>query len=295
MKLNKKVSVENSENIKISWHPGHMVKSQRQLQEHLKIVDVVAEIVDSRIPISSRNTDLNNIIKNRPKILIFNKVDISDVNETQKWLDFYRKNNTLCIGIDATKKNHAKKVTNYIKTSLNISKKAKIMVMGVPNVGKSSFIKLLSTSKKNIKIENRPGVTLHNQWYSVNENFDIFDTPGLLNPNVKNQFLYDNLAFTGAIKDESLDIQEIAVRLLDRLKIRYFDNICSRFRIVKSDINIENTEELLYEIGVKRGMYLKGGIIDMAKTATMLLKEFRMAKLGKITLESVDDLDKNKY
>lgn len=285
--------MSNTQNIQ--WFPGHMAKTKRIITDDLKIVDAVAEIVDARIPISSRNPDLLNIIGHKPHFILLNKADMADPDLTEKWVRFFNKSGTNAIPVDCktgkglslfkdtVKSVLSDKLTAYKEKGM-AGKKLRVMIVGVPNVGKSSFInKIVGNTRA--KVENRPGVTRSNQWFSVDKELELLDTPGVLWPKFDDETVGEHLAFTGSISDRILDIELLAMRLLDIL-IRYYPKMLDeRFKITDfSDEQFDN----LCKLAVKRGMIIKGGEPDTERVAQKLLEEFRNCKLGRITLEVPD-------
>ena len=284
-----------SEMQNIQWFPGHMTKTKRQIQANLKLVDAVAEIIDARIPISSRNPDLNGIIQSKPRVILLNKCDMANRTATKMWIDHFAKQGITAIAVDCKSGRGLNKFPQAVNTVLSekISRlKSKgmrnpmmrIMIVGIPNVGKSSFINRISRQNR-AKVEDRPGVTRGNQWFTISNNLEMLDTPGVLWPKFDDQIVGEHLAFTGAVKDQVIDIELLAVRLLDFLKKLKPAEFIARFKL--EDIDLDNTDsyELLRIIGKKRGMLVSGGEIDTERAAIMLLDEFRAAKLGRITVE----------
>ena len=279
----------------IQWFPGHMTKTKRQIQASLKLVDAVAEIIDARIPVSSRNPDLNNLIQNKPRVILMNKCDMANQTATKMWIDHYAKQGITAIAVDCKSGRNLNKFPAAVDAVMQerIERlKAKgmknptmrIMIVGIPNVGKSSFINRISKQNR-AKVEDRPGVTRGNQWFTISKNLEMLDTPGVLWPRFDDKLVGEHLAFTGAVKDQVVDIELLAVRLLDFLKQLKPADFISRFKL--EDLELENTDsyELLRLIGKKRGMLVSGGEIDTERAAIMLLDEFRAAKLGRITVE----------
>ncbi len=273
-----------------------MAKTRREIKETLKNVDLVAEILDSRIPVSSSNPEINEITENKPRIIVLNKADLSDTDKNKRWLEFYKNQNINCIFF-SNKDNLGKlaftnKVFEIMKPKIDlwkskgmINRSIRVMVVGIPNVGKSSFINKLCKNSK-AKVENRPGVTRRNQWFSVDESIQLLDTPGVLWPKFENHEVAYNLAFTGAIKDQILDIEDLALKFIDTIKIDYLSNLSKRFKINSQDISDLTSIEILEQIAKKRGMLVSGGEIDTLRVSNMILEEFRNGKLGKITLEN---------
>lgn len=284
-----------SEMQNIQWFPGHMTKTKRQIQANLKLVDAVAEIIDARIPVSSRNPDLNGIINNKPRVILLNKCDMANQTATKMWIDYYAKQGVTAIAVDCKSGKGLNKfpqaVNNVLSEKINRLKSKgmknpmmRIMIVGIPNVGKSSFINRISRQNK-AKVEDRPGVTRGNQWFTISKNLELLDTPGVLWPKFDDKTVGEHLAFTGAVKDQILDIELLAVRLLDFLKKLKPADFIARFKLEDMDLDNTDSYELLNIIGKKRGMLISGGEIDTERASIMLLDEFRAAKLGRITVE----------
>lgn len=279
----------------INWFPGHMAKTEKKLKEDLKKVDMVVEITDARIPLSSRNPDLNSIITDKPRLLVINKSDLSDGMQNKNWMNYFKKSGiSSCLFSFKDSKSSSifkNKVKEILKDKINSWKNRgirnqsiKVMVVGIPNVGKSTFINKLSKNSK-AKVENRPGVTRHNQWFSAGDGIEILDTPGVLWPKFENNEIAYNLAFTGAIKDEILDREDLAANLLDVLSKNYKNNLIERYKLDENILLGMQGYEILEYIGKKRGMIISAGEVDTLRAANMILDEFRSGKLGKITLE----------
>lgn len=279
----------------IQWFPGHMTKTKRQIQSSLKLVDAVAEIIDARIPISSRNPDLNKLIQNKPRVILLNKCDMANQTATKMWIDHYAKQGITAIAVDCKSGRNL----NKFPAAVNIVMKDKIqrlqtkgmknpmmriMIVGIPNVGKSSFINKIAKQNR-AKVEDRPGVTRGNQWFTISKNLEMLDTPGVLWPRFDDKIVGEHLAFTGAVKDQVVDIELLAIRLLDFLKQLKPAEFISRFKLDETQLDSIESYELLSIIGKKRGMLISGGEIDTERAAIMLLDEFRSAKLGRITVE----------
>lgn len=282
--------MENTQNIQ--WFPGHMARTKRQIAEQLKIIDAVAEIVDARIPISSRNPDLNEIIGNKPHLILLNKCDMADSAATNSWIEYFKLQNIVAIPVDCKSGkgvNEFKKAVKSVLSDKLLSYKEKgmagkplrVMAVGIPNVGKSSFINRM-TGNNRAKVENRPGVTRGNQWFSVDNELEILDTPGVLWPKFDDETVGEHLAFTGAVSDRILDTELLAMRLIEILAENYPDSLKNRFSITEFP---EESYETLCMIGRKRGMVISGGEVDTERAANMILEEFRNCKLGRITLE----------
>ena len=279
----------------IQWFPGHMTKTKRQIQASLKLVDAVAEILDARIPVSSRNPDLRNLIQNKPKIVLLNKCDMANQTATKMWIDHYAKQGIKAIAVDCKSGRGLNKFPSAVNEVMSerISRlKAKgmknptmrIMIVGIPNVGKSSFINKIAKQNR-AKVEDRPGVTRGNQWFTISKSLEMLDTPGVLWPKFDDQTVGEHLAFTGAVKDQVIDIELLAVRLLDFLKKLKPAEFIDRFKLEEIDLDEIDSYELLKIIAKKRGMLISGGEGNTERAAIMLLDEFRAAKLGRITVE----------
>ena len=280
----------------IQWFPGHMTKTRRKIQEILPIIDAVAEIVDARIPISSRNPDLLDIIKDKPLMILLNKCDMADPKETAKWIDYYKSLGVSAVPIDCKTGKGIGNFKEMVKTTLAdklevfrskgmVGKPLRVMVVGIPNVGKSTFINSIA-GKGRVKAENRPGVTRGNQWVTIDKQLELLDTPGVLWPKFEDQTVGERLAFTGAVKDAVLDIELLAVRLIENLKENYPELLIQRYKIE----NLEaDSYDILCEIGKKRGMMIRGGETDTERAANMLLEEYRNCKIGRISLERVEN------
>lgn len=278
----------------IQWFPGHMAKTKRKIAENLKLIDIVAEIVDARISASSRNPDIDVLTLNKPRIIILNKSDISDSQKNREWVEYYKGQGITAILVDCKSGKGINLFVPTIKTILKdhleraktrgINKILRVMVVGIPNVGKSSFINRLSGGNK-AKVEDRPGVTKGNQWFSISKDVELLDTPGILWPKFDDILVAEKLAFTGAIKDNILDVEQLAARLLMCLKEDYSENLVKRYKLEDGCIVGKSGLELLEMIAKKRGMLISGGKIDTERAAIMVLDEFRAAKLGRITLD----------
>ena len=279
----------------IQWFPGHMTKTKRQIQTSLKLVDAVAEIIDARIPVSSRNPDLDSIIQNKPRVVLMNKCDMADPSSTQKWINYFKNNGIVAIPIDCKTGRGINKFVSSVNEVLKekiekqkakglLNPTVRVMIVGIPNVGKSTFINRISKNRK-AKAEDKPGVTRGNQWFTINKGFEVLDTPGVLWPKFEDKIVGERLAFTGAVKDQIMDTELLAMRLLDFLKVEKNPIFVERFKLQNEPIEDIESYELLELIGRKRGMLISGGEIDTERAAIMLLDEYRSAKLGKYTFE----------
>ena len=284
-----------SEMQNIQWFPGHMTKTKRQIQASLKLVDAVAEIIDATIPVSSRNPDLDSIIQNKPRVVLMNKCDMADPSSTQKWINYFKNNGIVAIPIDCKTGRGINKFVSSVNEVLKekiekqkakglLNPTVRVMIVGIPNVGKSTFINRISKNRK-AKAEDKPGVTRGNQWFTINKGFEVLDTPGVLWPKFEDKIVGERLAFTGAVKDQIMDTELLAMRLLDFLKVEKNPIFVERFKLQNEPIENIESYELLELIGRKRGMLISGGEIDTERAAIMLLDEYRSAKLGKYTFE----------
>ena len=278
-----------------------MAKTKREIIENIKIIDVVIELLDSRIPFSSRNPDIKEITKNKKKIIVLNKIDLADDNLTKKWQNHFSKE-TECILTNSNSGKGIDKVSKKIDEIMEeekikqakrgrINKTIRVMVLGIPNVGKSSFINKIA-NKKSLEVANRPGVTKQNQWIRIGKNQELLDTPGVLWPKFDNNEVALNLAFTGTIKDDILEYTEIVYELLKKLMIDYEKNILERYKISKEELEeTKNNSNYIYElmklIAKKRGALVSGGRIDDERVSKIILDDFRNGRLGKITLEKI--------
>ena len=277
----------------VQWFPGHMAKTRRLIKESLKLVDGVVEIVDARIPYSSSNPELDGIIKDKPRIVLLNKCDLAEPNATKIWIDYYKSKGMYALPVDCRT---GKGLNNFIPTvnkALNgiikrnnekgmSGRSLRLMVVGIPNTGKSSFINRMAGNAK-AKVADKAGVTRQNQWFAVGKGIELLDTPGVLWPKFEDKEVGDKLAFTGAVKDEVTDIETLSCRLLEVLAKTKPKTLIERYKLE----SVEGLQgwEILDMIGKKRGFLIKSGEINYERTAVMLCDEFRGGKLGKITLE----------
>ncbi len=277
----------------IQWFPGHMAKTKRMIRANLPLVDAVAEIVDARIPESSRNPDLGSIIEGKPRIVVLNKCDAADQELTQKWLSWYSRHGVAAFAADCrtgkglqsfapTVKNVLSELIEKYESKGMKGRAVHLMVVGIPNVGKSSFINRLAGQKK-AKVEDRPGVTKEKQWIRINGDIELLDMPGVLWPKFDDMSVGEKLAFTGAVKDDVVDTEALACRLLYVLSDMYSERISERYKIEVS--KGEDGYELLLKVGKARGMLVSGGEINTERAAAAVLDEYRSGKLGRITLE----------
>ncbi len=279
-----------------NYFPGHMAKTKKDIIQNLRIIDVVVEALDARIPVSSHNPDLDNIINNKKRIIVLNKSDLADENETKKWVEYYKKHNIVAVVVDANLgkgiDQSIKAIKEIMKEKLDqeaakgkIGKTIRIMIVGIPNVGKSSYINR-ATKKISAKVGNKPGVTVQKQWIKLDKQIEMLDTPGVLWPKFQNEEIALNLAYTGTIKDDVIERTEVAYELLKILSVEYKQNLKERYNLNESDLAY-SISELMELIGQKRGALVSGGKVDLEKTARIILDDFRTGKLGRITLEKV--------
>ena len=286
--------MQEDNRLNIQWYPGHMTKTRRMMEENLKLVDAVCEILDARIPISSRNPDIDVICGNKPRMIILNRIDLADPDMVKTWSEYFRSQGMAVLATDcksrkgiggfvpAIRKLLAEKLQRYALKG-QVGRPLKIMIVGIPNVGKSTFINQIS-GRKGAKAENRPGVTRGKQWVTVDQGLLLLDTPGILWPKFEDPEVGMRLAYTGAVKDDVIDIESLSCNLIKMLWTRYHDAIQGRYKIEMP----QNAEgwELLEAAGRKRGFLISGGEVDLERMARVLLEEYRSCKLGKFTLET---------
>ena len=283
----------------IQWFPGHMAKTRRLISENLKNVDAVIELLDARIPYSSQNPEIRRLCAGKPSIILLNKASLADPAVTKAFSAHYSNDNTVCIETDcisgsglsriapAIRELCGEKLARYEEKGM-VGRSLKAMVVGIPNVGKSSLINKISGNKK-AKVENRPGVTLNKQWVGTDIGIMLLDMPGVLWPKFEDATVGENLAITGAIKDDILDVESIAMILCGRLRERYPEALCARYKLSElPPVDEMDNYDLLTLIGKKRGFCISGGEIDTERTANMLLDEFRAGKIGRISLDIPD-------
>lgn len=287
--------MDNTDMKQIQWFPGHMAKTRRLIASNLSLVDAVVEIVDARSPLSSRNPEMDHMTKNKPRLVLLNKSDLADEKTTQQWINYFRRNGCEALAVDCKSGKGLKAILPALKNTVlkelmekrekNGMKGAaiRLMIVGIPNVGKSSLINKLAGSKR-AKVEDRPGVTRTKQWVKLDNNTELLDMPGVLWPKFEDQSVAVRLAFTGAISDDILDIETLAMKLLSYLAENYPNSLTERYKIELSDE--ETGLDLLEKVGKKRGMMISGGEINTERAAITVLDEFRSGKLGRITLEA---------
>ena len=284
--------MSNTQNIQ--WFPGHMAKTRRKIKEILPLIDAVAEVVDARIPVSSRNPELKSLIGDKPLIILLNKCDMADPKATEEWIKYYKSQGIFAIATDCKTGKGINLFKDTVKTALSdrlkyyaekgmVGKPLRVMVVGIPNIGKSTFINRIAGNNK-AKAENRPGVTRGNQWFTIDKQLELLDTPGVLWPKFEDDTVGEHLAFTGAVKDNILDTELLGMRLLELLAKSAPDKLTARY----GELNLDaDGYDLLCEVGKKRGMLIRGGETDTERAANMLLEEYRNCKIGRITLERV--------
>ena len=280
----------------IQWYPGHMTKTRRLIEANLKLIDVVVEILDARLPYSGRNPSFDDILKNKPRLLVMNKADLADTKKTEQWIQWYKERDLTVIPISCATGAGINKVINsaqsLIQDKIDREKEKgrnitlKIMMAGIPNVGKSSLINKLC-GRASAKTGDKAGVTRGKQWIKIRDGAELFDTPGMLPPKFEDQEIAKRLAYTGAIKDEIINTELLAYSLCEYLGKEYSDLLCARYKLD----TVENLEgyEILEKIGKKRGFVISGGEIDMERAAKIVIDELRSAKIGNITLETPED------
>ncbi len=284
----------------IQWFPGHMTRTRRKIKECLPLIDLVVEILDARIPLASRNPDMDTLVAGKPRLVILNKADMADEAATAQWVAYYRKKGIAALALDCKSGRGVNGFVPAMRSVLSekiaaweakgmVNRPVRAMVVGIPNAGKSSFINRLARGGK-AKVEDRPGVTRDNRWFTVDAGALLLDTPGVLWPKFEDQEVARRLAYTGAIRDEILDTEELACGLLQLLVDEYRDLLCARYRLAAEDLETcADSWDLLCLIGKKRGMLVSGGEVNTERAATMLLDEFRGAKIGRITLERPEE------
>ena len=293
----------------INWYPGHMAKTMKQIEADLRIVDIVIELLDARIPIASQNPEIANKIKNKKKLVVLNKADLADEKTNQKWVNYFENQGIPAVLVDS---NSGKGIDKFIKkieevmqemlegqaSKGRIGRKIRAMILGIPNVGKSSFINRIS-KRTTAEVGNKPGVTKQKQWIRINEKIELLDTPGVLWPKFENEDVALKLAFTGTIKETVLQKTEIAYQLVKFLLENYRERLAQRYGLnleyIQSTLEQEQPEnfniyEIMLEIGKKRGCIISGGNIDEEKTAKIILDEYKNGKFGKVSLEQPDKL-----
>lgn len=286
--------------VDIQWFPGHMAKTRRLMKKSLPLVDVVVEITDARAPYSSRNPEMKSLVGSKPRVVVLNKCDYADPDITNEWIEYYKSKGIRAIATDCRTGKGLNKLVPLVREVLKAElekrsnkgmegKPIRMMVVGIPNVGKSSFINRIAGGKR-AKVEDRPGVTRGEQWVTLERGIDLLDMPGVLWPKFEDKIVGEHLAFTGAVKDDILDTELLAMRLLENLNVNYKDLLCARYKLDAADTEDIDSYDLLGLIGAKRGMKISGGDVDTERAAIMILDEFRGGKIGNITLERPNEL-----
>ena len=295
---------ENMSKMNINWYPGHMAKTKKQIIQDLKLIDIVIELLDARIPISSQNPNIAEITKNKKKIVVLNKCDLADDKQNKLWIEYFNKKGIPAVLTDSNSGRGIDECIRQIEKIMQVEldnqaekgrtgRKIRAMILGIPNVGKSSFINRIS-KRTTAGVGNRPGVTKQKQWIRINEKIELLDTPGVLWPKFESEEVALNLCFTGTIKEEILDKLEIAYQLTKFLLENYKTKLCERYKLDEKYIEEtlqqdqpenSNIYEIMLQIGKNRGCIMSGGRIDEEKTARIILDEFKNGKLGKVTIE----------
>ena len=280
----------------VQWFPGHMAKTRRLIKESLSMVDAVTELLDARIPLSSRNPEIEQITAGKPRIILLNKCDVADEKITKDWIKYFENKGFTALpvdcrsgkGLNAYRPAVRKVLDDKIKSNEQkgmAGKSLRVMVVGIPNTGKSSFINRMA-GKNRAQVADRPGVTRHNQWFNIGNGIELLDTPGVLWPKFDDPAVGDKLAFIGSVKDTVLDSETMAVRLIDVLKKEYPHTLQERYKLGEIDFECVESFEILELLGRKRGMLISGGEIDTERASVTLLDEYRAGKLGRISMET---------
>ena len=276
----------------INWYPGHMAKTKREISEKLSLIDVVFEVIDARIPMSSKNKDIDSLVKDKPKVLIMTKIDLCDMEKTNKWKKYYENNGYQVIMVDLINNKNVNEIFNKINPIINSlnekrknkglkERKIRALVLGIPNVGKSTLINRL-VGKKATNVGNKPGITKNLQWIRVNDKLELLDTPGILWPRLDNKEVSHNLASMTAIKEEVLDLEDISIYIINTMFKYYPDNIKSRYNISNNDDIVKTLDSIGKKIGA-----VKNGETDYDKVYTTVLKDLREGYLGRITFDNI--------
>ena len=280
----------------VQWFPGHMAKTRRLIKESLPMVDAVTELLDARIPYSSRNPELDELTQKKPRIVLLNKCDMADDNITRQWVEYFKSKGQYALPVDCRTGKGLNKYGELVREVLKETiqkneergmpgKALRMMVVGIPNTGKSSFINRMA-GKNRAKVADKPGVTRQNQWFAIGSGIELLDTPGVLWPKFDDPKVGDRLAFIGSVKNEVLDSETMAVRLIEVLVDGYEDKLTGRYKLKNiPDVHSVMPWEILEEIGRERGMLIKGGEVNTERASVMLLEEYRSGKMGKISFE----------
>ena len=277
----------------INWYPGHMTKAVRQMKEDIKLIDLVIELLDARIPLSSRNPDIDDLGKNKARLVLLNKSDLADETDNNKWIQYFKDKGIIALKINSKNKQGIKEINNAVQIACKekierdkkrgiINRPVRAMVVGIPNVGKSTFINAYA-GRAAAKTGNKPGVTKGKQWIKLNKNLELLDTPGILWPKFDNQTIGMHLAFIGSINDNILDVTELAYQLVKLLATTYPKVVVERYKIEGH----EDPLQVMYQVAEVRGCKLKGNQPDLEKTSKIIMDDFRAGKLGRITLDKL--------
>ena len=277
----------------INWYPGHMTKAVRQMKEDIKLIDLVIELLDARIPLSSRNPDIDDLGKNKARLVLLNKSDLADETDNNKWIQYFKDKGIIALKINSKNKQGIKEINNAVQIACKekierdkkrgiINRPVRAMVVGIPNVGKSTFINAYA-GRAAAKTGNKPGVTKGKQWIKLNKNLELLDTPGILWPKFDNQTIGMHLAFIGSINDNILDVTELAYQLVKLLATTYPKVVVERYKIEGH----EDPLQVMYQLAESRGCKLKGNQPDLEKTSKIIMDDFRAGKLGRITLDKL--------
>ena len=277
----------------INWYPGHMTKAVRQMKEDIKLIDLVIELLDARIPLSSRNPDIDDLGKNKARLVLLNKSDLADETDNNKWIQYFKDKGIIALKINSKNKQGIKEINNAVQIACKekierdkkrgiINRPVRAMVVGIPNVGKSTFINAYA-GRAAAKTGNKPGVTKGKQWIKLNKNLELLDTPGILWPKFDNQTIGMHLAFIGSINDNILDVTELAYQLVKLLATTYPKVVVERYKIEGH----EDPLQVMYQVAEVRGCKLKGNQADLEKTSKIIMDDFRAGKLGRITLDKL--------
>ena len=280
----------------IQWYPGHMAKAKREISQMTKLVDIVIELKDARIPYSSTNPIVNEIVNNKPRLILLNKSDMADKNVTKEWINYYKNNNIIALDIDSITGYNIKNIIPYAKIVLadefkkreakGIKKTSiRAMILGIPNVGKSTLINKLA-KRKAVNVGDKPGVTKTQSWIKVSDELELLDTPGILWPKFEDNIVGLKLAMCGSIKDDILDLNDIVVRSIDYIKENYPNNLKLRYNLENIDID---SHEILDNIAKKRGCIIKGGLPDLDRAQKIVLNDLRDVKIGRMSYERPEE------
>lgn len=294
---------ENSyHKMNLNWYPGHMVKAQNEIKNSLKLIDIVVEVLDARIPVSSRNNNINELVKDKKRIIVLNKYDLADKVEVTKWKNYFEENGNPCILVNANVSENIANLVDEIRIqgkkiydeknknkNIKINPIYRVLIVGIPNVGKSTIINKIA--KRNAVVaSNKPGVTRKNQWIRVGNDIELLDTPGLLMPNLSDNNAGEKLALTGNIKQEIIDIEELAYfGIKDLIEEGYFELLKIHYKLDDNDVNLEYYD-ILELIGKKRGCLRSGGNVDVERVSKLILDDIKNGKIGKVCLEKVRDM-----